>query len=151
MGGGATVISAHAPHSVATRPAGWLNKYIEEFDNSADYVAEGLAIDVIEDALSLMEQEDVSRADLARLMQVKPAYISRIFNAPPNMTLRTIAQIAIALGTRPHIRLHPTCLVSMNKVHEEDAQSDSNLRISENDLKILFEGTASDSARLAVP
>lgn len=86
---------------------GWFDSDVEQYERDPEFVAERMAIQLVEEALKLMEHEGTSRAELARRMQVKPAYVSRILNAPPNMTLRTIAELAIALNTRPHVSLHP--------------------------------------------
>ena len=52
-----------------------------------------------------MKHKGISRADLARDMGVPKSQISRVFNAPPNLTLLTIARIAVALGVEPQVLL----------------------------------------------
>ncbi|MGI8550611.1 MAG: hypothetical protein ACR2PL_07430, partial [Dehalococcoidia bacterium] len=42
-------------------------------------------------------------SQLASSMGVSRAYISRMFGAPPNLTLRSVAQLAIALGMTPKL------------------------------------------------
>ena len=46
----------------------------------------------------LMEQKNISRADLARKLGKSRAYITRLLNGQPNLTLKTLTQIAVALG-----------------------------------------------------
>lgn len=75
-----------------------LEQYLEKYEKDPDFLAEGLAIGIIENSLQVMKQKGISRADLAREMGVPKSQISRIFNAPPNLTLLTIARIAVALG-----------------------------------------------------
>jgi hypothetical protein len=82
-------------------------QYEAEFERDPDYVAETLALQVIEQALELMKEKGISRSELASLMGVSRAYISKLFNAPPNMTLRSIAQLALALDAQPHAALRP--------------------------------------------
>jgi hypothetical protein len=84
-----------------------LARYEAEFERDPDYVAEALALQVVEQALKLMNEQGISRSEMASLMGVSRAYISKLFNAPPNMTLRSIAQLALALDARPHAGLHP--------------------------------------------
>ena len=86
-----------------------LDEYVRRYEQAADFVAEGLAVRIVEEALSLMAKQGLSRADLARAMGVKPSYVSRILKAPPNMTLETIARLAIALGARPGALLTSAC------------------------------------------
>ena len=78
-----------------------LEHYIAEYEKDPDFLAEGLSIGIIENSLKVMKQKGISRADLAREMGVPKSQISRNFNAPPNLTLLSIARIAVALGVEP--------------------------------------------------
>ncbi len=82
---------------------GSLDKYFRDYANDPDFIAEGIAIAIVEDALKIMENKGLSRSDLANLMGVKKAHVSRLFNAPPNLTLRSIARLAVALGAKPQL------------------------------------------------
>ncbi len=81
-------------------------KYYAIYEKDADFVAEGLSIAIIENALTVMKQEGISRTDQAREIGVPKSQISRIFNAPPNLTLLSIARIAVALGVEPQALLN---------------------------------------------
>ena len=83
-----------------------LAKYFPSYQTDPDFLAEGLSIEILENALQVMKQKGISRADLAREMGVPKSQISRIFNAPPNLTLLTIARIAVALGVEPQALLN---------------------------------------------
>jgi plasmid maintenance system antidote protein VapI len=85
---------------------GTLEKYIHEYANDPEFIAEGLAIKVTDEMLECLEQKGLSQSWLAEKMGVSRALISRILNAPPNMTLLTIAKIAVALGTTPDVCLN---------------------------------------------
>ncbi len=82
-----------------------LDEYIEEYELEPDYVAEGLALEFIENVLEIMRAKGMSQSHLAEAVGVSRSHISRIFNAPPNLALRTIARIAIALGATPYLVL----------------------------------------------
>ena len=88
-----------------------LQNQISQYENDADFIAEGLSIAIIENALRIMQQKGTSRSDLAQAMGIPKSQVSRIFNAPPNLTLRSIARIAIALGVEPHVLLNKDTLV----------------------------------------
>jgi transcriptional regulator with XRE-family HTH domain len=45
-----------------------------------------------------MERSGVTRAELARLLGKTPAFVSQVLNGARNMTIKTIADIALALG-----------------------------------------------------
>ena len=96
---------AHAKASASNPSRGWLAEYEAEFAGDPEYLAEGLAIRIAEQAVRLMEEQGISRAELASRMGVSKAYITRLFNAPPNLTLRSIAQLALALGVKPQAGL----------------------------------------------
>ena len=78
-----------------------LEKHYFSYQTNPGFLAEGLSIAIIENALKVMKQKGISRADLAREMGAPKSQISRIFNAPPNLTLLSIARIAVALGVDP--------------------------------------------------
>jgi len=80
-----------------------LERYAQEYANDPEFIAEGLSIKVIEEMLQCLEQRKLSQTWLAQKMGVSRAHVSRILNAPPNMTLLTIAKIAVALGVTPDV------------------------------------------------
>ena len=82
-----------------------LTRDAQEYANDPEFIAEGLSMKVIEEMLKYLEQKGLSQSCLAEKMGVSRAHISRILNAPPNMTLLTIAKIALALGVTPDVSL----------------------------------------------
>ena len=88
-----------------------LEKYYIKYEKDADFIAEGLSIAIIENALRIMQQKGISRSGLAQAMGIPKSQISRIFNAPPNLTLLSISRIAIALRVEPQVLLNKDDLV----------------------------------------
>ncbi len=84
---------------------GWLHQYTESFKNDPEYVAVGLALQFIEEILEIMEAKGISRSQLAERMGVSRAYVTRLLDAPPNLTLKSICQVAMALGAKPEVHL----------------------------------------------
>ncbi len=84
----------------------YLEKYSKEYENDPEFIAEGLSIKIVEEMLECMDDNDLNQSWLAQKLGVSRAHISKILNAPPNMTLLTIAKIAVALGVKPDIRLN---------------------------------------------
>lgn len=68
-----------------------------ELERDPEYVASGLALEIAEAITRLMEERGMTRAELAQAMGVAPTFVSRMLNAPPNMTLQTIARCSVAL------------------------------------------------------
>jgi len=84
---------------------GILERYIKEFERDPEFIAEGLALKVTEEMLALLEKKGKNQSWLAEEMGVTRAHISKILNARPNMTLLTIAKIAVALSVKPEINI----------------------------------------------
>lgn len=84
---------------------GALDTYFQQYEDDPDFIAEGMAIVIVEDALRLMQSKGLSRSDMANTLGVSRAQVSRLFNAPPNLTLRSIARLAVALGVKAHVGL----------------------------------------------
>lgn len=84
---------------------GYLDESVSGYGIDADYIAETMALSFAEEVVRRIEVKGISRAQLARDMGVSRAYITRILDAPPNLTLQSIAKIALALGMKPELRL----------------------------------------------
>ncbi len=85
-----------------------MDESVRKYDQDPDYVAELVALLIMEEAVRSMEAQGITRAQLAQRMGVSRAHVSRLFNAPPNLTLESIARLAIALGMRPRVTFVPT-------------------------------------------
>ena len=105
-----------------------LKRLLDKYERDPESVAETLAVDVTEQAMSLLSRRGLSRTSLAKRMGVSKARVSRIFNAPPNLTLLSIAQLAVALEVRPVIALDGG---TANRAHRgrdrEDLRTDAAL------------------------
>jgi transcriptional regulator with XRE-family HTH domain len=77
---------------------GWFDKQLIEWDKDPDYILEGVLLAATERICELMQKHDISRAELARLLGKSRAYVTRVLNGQPNMTLKTLTHIAVALG-----------------------------------------------------
>jgi transcriptional regulator with XRE-family HTH domain len=72
-----------------------------------EYLREWLIFDLSEQILAILSQEGLSRADLAARLGVSRQYVSKLINRTPNLTLRSLAEIAAALGRQVTVRLEP--------------------------------------------
>ena len=77
---------------------GLLDRWVEEWDRDPDYLVEGVLLAATERICELMDKHGISRAELARRLGKSRAYVTRVLNGQPNMTLKTLTQIAVALG-----------------------------------------------------
>jgi transcriptional regulator with XRE-family HTH domain len=58
-----------------------------------------------EELHNLAEQQQISRAELARLLGTSPAYITKIFSGNVNFTIDTMVRLARALGGQLHLHV----------------------------------------------
>lgn len=68
------------------------------------WVAEAIH-DFTEDICRLMEEKKINKADLARIMKVSPAYITKILRGNANFTIDTMVRLARALGASLQLRV----------------------------------------------
>jgi transcriptional regulator with XRE-family HTH domain len=73
------------------------------------YAQESLIVDVAEEIWAAMAAEKLGKADLAARLGKSKAFITQILNGSRNMTLRTLADVASALGRKTVVRLRPQC------------------------------------------
>ena len=66
---------------------------------------ERLILDVTEQLAGALENNGVTRAELARRMGRTPGFVSQVLSGGRNLTLRTIADIAGALSLRPSLKV----------------------------------------------
>jgi len=88
---------------------------MKEWENDPEYQAELLILDINEQICELMEKQNVSRAELARRIGKDRAYISRMLNGSPNITIMTLTKVAMALESRPEFHLVSNCSVKENE------------------------------------
>ena len=79
-------------------PIGFLDEAVAELADDPEFVADGLALEFAERVARAMKRQGVTKAELGRRMGVSRAYTTRILDAPPNLTLLSMAKVSLALG-----------------------------------------------------
>ncbi len=69
------------------------------------FLREELSYNVTEDFLVIMEDNSISKKELARRLGKSKSYITQILSGSRNMTLGTLSDICNALGFKPKIQL----------------------------------------------
>lgn len=77
----------------------------EEAEASVDYWLAGPVTDFTEDLCRLMNERDISRAELARRMGTSRAYITKLLGGSANYTLTTMVKLAMAVGGAVHVHI----------------------------------------------
>ena len=80
-------------------------KMFQEAESHADYWIDGPITEFVEDLARLMEEQEVTRAELARRMGTSRAYITKMLGGNANFTLLTMVKLAMALDGAVHIHI----------------------------------------------
>lgn len=77
----------------------------EEAEKHTDYAVAGLVHDFTEGLAWRMDEQGISRAELARRLGTSPAYITKILRGNINFTLETLVRLAVAVGAEVRISM----------------------------------------------
>lgn len=76
-----------------------------KLENTPAYQAEKLAVAFLAELNAFMVTHGVSNAELARRAGVSPAYITKVFRGPSNLSIETLTKLADAVGCKVHLHL----------------------------------------------
>jgi plasmid maintenance system antidote protein VapI len=80
-------------------------QHLQEARESVDYWVDGPITEFVEDIHRLMEEQNVSRAELARRLGTSRAYVTKLLGGNANFTLQTMVKISMALGAQVHVHV----------------------------------------------
>ena len=69
------------------------------------YQAEKLAVAFLAELNAFMQAHGLTNAELARRAGVSPAYITKVFRGPSNLSIETLTKLADAVGCKVHLHL----------------------------------------------
>jgi transcriptional regulator with XRE-family HTH domain len=78
---------------------------IEEAEKSVAYWAEGPIVQFTEDICGLMEEQGITRAELARRLGTSRAYITKIMGGNASFSLNMMVKVAMAVGGEVRLRV----------------------------------------------
>lgn len=93
------------PAGVNATAAKRYREFVERAQGSVEYWADGPITEFIEDVWRLMEEQTVSRAELARRLGTSRAYVTKLLGGNANFTLQTMTKVAMALGSQVHVHV----------------------------------------------
>jgi transcriptional regulator with XRE-family HTH domain len=102
----------------------WFSELESQFKQDPEYHAEGIRLRFYESILEHMEQQNITRAELARRLGCKPSYVSRIFNDTANISVLSLARIAFAVD----------CEIIISVTHKSAAEQNHSMK-SDTDKK----------------
>jgi len=74
-------------------------------ENSEAYELDALKVELCEQIYLIMEQEEVTKAELARRLHTSRAYITKLLQGSANFTLESLVKVAKALGCKVSVKL----------------------------------------------
>lgn len=82
-----------------------LNDIFSELEKSPRFRLEKLILDVLEKISIAMDEEGMNQAELARRLKTSRAFVTKLLNGYPNMTISTLFNISEALDRKIHFSL----------------------------------------------
>jgi transcriptional regulator with XRE-family HTH domain len=76
-----------------------------KLESTPAYQAEKLAVAFLAELNAFMQAHGVTNAELARRVGVSPAYITKVFRGPSNLSIETLTKLADAVGCKVHLHL----------------------------------------------
>lgn len=87
--------------------ADWLRQVIEDKEVRRLFEQERLILEATEGICLSLAKRDMQRTELADALGTSRAHVTQLLSGSRNMTLRTLSDLAHALGQRATIRLEP--------------------------------------------
>ena len=85
----------------------WFKDELETVRKTFEYRLERILIQLGEGICRLMRDQQISRAEVAERLGVSRAYVTKVLNGNPNLTIRTLLKLSDALGRELAIRFVP--------------------------------------------
>ncbi|MCJ7795879.1 MAG: helix-turn-helix transcriptional regulator [Thermoleophilia bacterium] len=82
-----------------------LERAIREYEKDPEFVLEGMLWDINDQIARAMKKQNISRAELARRLDTSRSYVTKLLRGTTNVTLQSLARVAIALGSEISISL----------------------------------------------
>lgn len=74
------------------------NKLLDKYRDDPEFIFQGLILRVSERIVTLMNDQNMTRTDLAKALSCSPAYITKLLRGSENLTLRKLFEVSRALG-----------------------------------------------------
>lgn len=98
-------------------PEQWFKEELHSIRNTFDYRLEKILLELGEDLCRFMAEQRLSRTQLADRLGVSCAYITKILNGNPNLSIKSLLKLADALGKELRIQFTPRANVRHRRPH----------------------------------
>lgn len=83
----------------------WFEEEIEKMESDPDFHLEDLLLRLNIELHESMDDTGVSKVELARRLGRSPSYVTRLLDGQRNVTLKTLVQVAHALGAQVYLHI----------------------------------------------
>ncbi len=97
----------------------WFHNLEDEFKDDPRYALEDVLLDFSEMICKTMEEQNISKSELAKKMGKQPSWLSRILGAEHNLTFLTAVEIAMTLGKEFKVTWKPIKQLASNELMEK--------------------------------
>jgi transcriptional regulator with XRE-family HTH domain len=84
----------------------WFTEKLDTFANDPEFLAEEAILEFTEKLVAKMQEQKISRAELAKRLDVSKSFITKLLNGNPNMTIKTMVAIAAMLDCRLNLDIY---------------------------------------------
>jgi transcriptional regulator with XRE-family HTH domain len=85
----------------------WLTELVDELEDDAEYLTELQILHFTKLVVDKMQELKISRVELANRLDVSKAFVTKLLNGNPNMTIKTMVTILNAIGCRLNLGVYP--------------------------------------------
>jgi len=75
----------------------WFEEELKELKGDLHFQLEGLLLEIANQIISKMDENQITRSELARRLNVKRSFITRVLSGDENVTLKTLLKLSRAL------------------------------------------------------
>ena len=86
----------------------WFLENLEKVQKTFDYRLENILLEVGENIALFMKEQNLSRAQMADRLGVSRAYVTKILNGNPNLTIKSLLSLSDVLEKDLVISFRPT-------------------------------------------
>ena len=90
-----------------TEATEWFRQMVARHEGEPEFWVEYLKLVFSEEIGRMMDERGVSQAELARRLGTSRAYVAKVLRSTANLTLATMAKLALALDARVELALVP--------------------------------------------
>ncbi len=89
------------------KKATWFVEMLEKYKDDLEFRMEGVILEFTEKIVQKMEELDINRSELAERLGVSKAFVTKLLNGNPNLTIKTMMSLADVLGCDLNLDLYP--------------------------------------------